>query len=84
MQNTVLAETSQASDNFRFAAAVAAFGQKLRGGQFLETMDYPEIAELARNARGQDRFGYRSEFIQLVSLAEMLDTTQTIANRLGN
>ncbi len=82
LRSTVLAETGQASDNFRFAAAVAAFGQKLRGGKFLESLGYPEIAELARNARGQDHFGYRSEFVQLVSLAEMLDTSDTVANRL--
>ncbi|MFT5141000.1 MAG: Ca-activated chloride channel family protein, partial [Rhodothermales bacterium] len=80
MRSTVLAQTSQASDNFRFAAAVAAFGQKLRGGQFLESLDYPEIADLARNARGQDYFGYRSEFVQLVSLAEILDTNENVAN----
>ena len=80
-RNTVLRSTSQASENFRFAAAVAAFGQKLRGGQFLESTGYPEIAELARNARGSDYFGYRSEFVQLVSLAEALDTSDTVANR---
>jgi Ca-activated chloride channel family protein len=80
MRHTVLAKTSQASDNFRFAAAVAAFGQKLRGGQYLEALDYPEIAELAVNARGRDPFGYRSEFVQLVGLAEMLDTSNNVAN----
>ena len=84
MRNSILAETSMASNNFRFAAAVAAFGQKLRGGQFLESLDYPEIAELARNARGQDPFGYRSEFVQLVSLAEMLDASANVAsNRMA-
>lgn len=80
LRSTVLSNADRASDNFRFAAAVAAFGQKLRGGQYLESMDYPEIADLARNARGQDPFGYRSEFVQLVSLAEMLDNTDGFAN----
>jgi Ca-activated chloride channel family protein len=79
MRNSILSSASKASDNFRFAAAVAAFGQKLRGGQFLESMDYPDIAELARKARGNDRFGYRSEFVQLVSLAEMLDASNNVA-----
>lgn len=65
-----LAETSE---RFRFAAAVAGFGQRLRGGRYLERFGYPQILELARNARGTDPFGYRGEFIQLVGLAASLD-----------
>ena len=34
---------------------------------------YDDAAELARNARGDDRFGYRGEFLRLVSLAGSLD-----------
>lgn len=54
----------------RFAAAVAAFGQLLRGGEHLGSFDYADVAELARGARGEDEHGYRSEFLQLVKLAE--------------
>ena len=67
------------SDSFNFAAAVAAFGQKLRGGTFLENFDYPDIAELARHSRGNDAHGYRSEFMQLVNLAATLDQTSNVA-----
>jgi len=62
------------SADFRFAAAVAAFGQQLRGGKYTGTLGYDDILTLARAARGQDRFGYRGEFIALVSLATSLDS----------
>jgi Ca-activated chloride channel family protein len=60
------------SDDFRFAAAVAAFGQKLRGGKHLGDYSYVDIRELASRSRGDDPFGYRGEFLQLVSLADSL------------
>lgn len=61
------------SDNFRFSAAVAGFGQLLRGGRYTDGFSYKDAAELARNARGEDRFGYRGEFLRLVNLADSLD-----------
>jgi Ca-activated chloride channel family protein len=64
---------SRGSTAFNFAAAVAAFGQKLRGGRYLGSFGYAEIAELARRSRGDDPHGYRSEFVQLVHLAQTLD-----------
>ena len=56
----------------RFAVAVAAFGQRLRGEQ--QVADYPlaDIAELANAARGADTEGYRAEFVKLVRMAESL------------
>jgi Ca-activated chloride channel family protein len=66
------------SKNFRFAASVAAFGQLLRGGRYTESFDYDAVLELARNARGDDPFGYRGEFLSLVNLAKSLDTSHAI------
>ena len=54
----------------RFAAAVAAFGQLLRGGRYIGDYDYDDVAALAQDARGQDPYGYRAEFIGLVKIAE--------------
>ena len=54
----------------RFAAAVAAFGQLLRGGQYTTTFRYDDVIALAQSARGEDPYGYRSEFIDLVRLAQ--------------
>ncbi|HSM40017.1 MAG TPA: VWA domain-containing protein [Afifellaceae bacterium] len=61
------------SDDMRFAAAVAAFGQKLRGNRALDDYTYDEIADLASSARGADPFGYRGAFLALVRLAGSLD-----------
>jgi Ca-activated chloride channel family protein len=64
----------QASTEFRFAAAVAAFGQQLRGGTHIGEMGYDDIAKIAAEARGMDAFGYRGEFLRLVRLAQALST----------
>ena len=63
------------SKDMRFAASVAAFGQKLRGISYLEDYSYGDILKLATNARGQDEYGYRAEFISLVRLAKSLAGT---------
>lgn len=73
---------ARGGDSFNFAAAVAAFGQKLRGGTYLEDFSYGDIEELARRSRGDDPHGYRSEFMQLVSLAETLDQTANVAHNV--
>ena len=54
----------------RFAAAVAGFGQLLRGGRHTGDYGYDDVVALAREARGDDPFGYRAEFINLVRLAK--------------
>ncbi|WP_020180246.1 VWA domain-containing protein [Methylopila sp. M107] len=61
-----------ASDDARFAAAVAAFGQKLKGGSYVSSMGWDEIAALASGAKGEDRWGYRAGFVRLVGLAKAL------------
>ncbi len=54
----------------RFAAAVAGFGQLLRGGRHTGDWDFADAAALATGAKGPDPFGYRAEFVQLVRLAQ--------------
>ncbi|CRM40328.1 MULTISPECIES: vWA domain-containing protein [Pseudomonas] len=66
-------ESTKASDDLRFAAAVAAFAQQLKGdGRYTGSMSLQDTAALARSARGDDPFGLRSEFVQLVELAQGL------------
>lgn len=62
------------SERLRYAAAVAAFADALRGGKYLDRFDYGRIAQLANGARGSDANGYRAGFVQLVKLAEGLST----------
>ena len=63
-----------ASTETRFAASVAAFGQMLRGGTRLESYNYDNLIALANGAKGDDPFGYRAEFINLVRLVKSLDS----------
>lgn len=60
------------SDNFRFSAAVAGFGMLLRESEFQKDLKYEGILQLAKQAKGEDAFGYRNEFIQLVELGKEL------------
>lgn len=61
------------SHDLRFAAAVAAFGQILRGGEHTNGFGYGDVLALARGSRGEDPFGYRAGFLTLVDLADGLD-----------
>jgi Ca-activated chloride channel family protein len=62
----------------RFAVAVAAFGQRLRGESALDGYAYTTIAELANSARGSDPEGYRAELVRLIRMA---DTLGAVAQR---
>ena len=61
-----------ASDDFRFAASVAAFGMLLRNSQYTEAMTFDEALDLARQAKARDPGGFRSEFIELIEKARQL------------
>lgn len=62
---------AQASEDFRFAASVAAFGMLLRGSPHRGGASYEGVLEMARQARGDDPQGLRAEFLELVELAEL-------------
>lgn len=62
----------EGSARLRFAAAVAAFGQSLRGGKYLDGYRLEDIAELAQASAGSDPYGLRGEFIDLVGSAARL------------
>ena len=54
----------------RFAAAVAGAAQLLRKDPYIKDFDYDRAIAIAQNAKGEDAFGYRSEFIQMLRLAK--------------
>jgi Ca-activated chloride channel family protein len=60
------------SNNFKFSAAVAGFGMLLRDSEFKGNLCYGDVLELAREGKGDDRDGYRNEFIRLVELSQHL------------
>ncbi len=73
----ILKDTESVFDNasadFKFATSVAIFGMKLRNSKFAKKMNYDDIAIIARQSKGNDSNGYRSEFIRLVEMVETLN-----------
>ena len=62
----------EASADFRFASAVAAFGMILRGSQHAGGATLAAVEEYAAGAVGEDPGSYRSEFVDLVRRARRL------------
>ena len=60
---------SQASVDFRFAAAVASFGMILRDSPYKGNANLNSAFELAIEGKGEDSHGYRGEFIELITKA---------------
>ncbi|MDR2010049.1 MAG: von Willebrand factor type A domain-containing protein [Bacteroidales bacterium] len=60
------------SDNFIFAAAIAEFGMLLRDSEHKGISNYDHVVAMAKKAKGEDKFDYRSEFISLVKKAKIL------------
>ncbi|MCP2039507.1 Ca-activated chloride channel family protein [Neisseria sp. HSC-16F19] len=65
---------SQAQTDTRFAVAVAAYGQQLRGGQYNGKMGWPDIIRLAQNSAKPDPHGLREEFVELAKIAQSLSS----------
>ena len=61
-----------ASENFRFASAVAVFGELLRKSPHLRDEDLSLARRLAHDALGDDPGGWRNEFLELVELAKQI------------
>lgn len=70
-------ELNTVPGDIRFAAAVATFGQLLRGDPYLKNFTFDDIIELAEPVRGRDKFGYRNEFLRLVRLAKSVPAMKT-------
>jgi Ca-activated chloride channel family protein len=65
-----------ASENFKFAAAVAEFGLLLRDSRYKGQSSYDGALELARASAGADLHGYRAEFVRLVETARGLSSRE--------
>jgi Ca-activated chloride channel family protein len=68
---------AKASENFKFSAAVAEFGMLLRDSEFKGQSSYEDVLKLAQQGKGQDRHGYRTEFIKLVEMCQLLDVVSS-------
>ena len=65
-------DSDGAASDQRFAAAIAGFGQLLRGGVYTESWTWADAIALAEANTGRDPFGYRHEAVTLMRLAESL------------
>jgi Ca-activated chloride channel family protein len=65
-------DLGKASPDTRFAAAVAMFGLVLRNSEFKGSATLDAVLELAQPSVGQDKDGYRAEFVELVKKAQTL------------
>ena len=61
-----------ASQDMRFAASVAAFGQILGHSEYAGGATFAQIADWAGEAIGEDPYGDRKEFLALIELAASL------------
>jgi Ca-activated chloride channel family protein len=60
---------TEASPRLRWSAAVAAYADLLRGGTHVGSFGWNDVRALAASAKGEDRWGYRAEFLELVDRA---------------
>jgi len=54
-----------------FAAAIAGFGQLLKGSDYTKDYSFDDAITLATQTKGADPFGYRAEAIRLMKLAKL-------------
>ena len=64
--------SQQPSDDFRFAASVAAFGMLLRDSEYKGAATFDAVKKSAIEALADDRNGLRSEFVGLVNKAQRM------------
>jgi Ca-activated chloride channel family protein len=61
-----------ASDNLRFASAVAEFGMILRDSRYKGNANFGNVVNLANGSLGNDLKNYRSDFLNLLEKAKRL------------
>lgn len=67
------------SESMRFATAVAAFADALRGGKQIGPWSWTEIASAAKQSLGGDPWGQRNEFLGLLAQAQKLIGSEDVA-----
>jgi Ca-activated chloride channel family protein len=77
------ASSAGADADFRFAAAVAAFGQLLGQATHMGSFGFADVAELARSSLGDDAFGQRREFVALAERMAQRSTGSATGRATG-
>ena len=63
---------TKTSENLQFAASIASYGLWLRDSQYKGSASLQMALDLAGNAIGEDPFGYRKEYVELLRIATLL------------
>jgi Ca-activated chloride channel family protein len=63
---------ADASPDFRFVAAVAAFGMLLGESEHEASATYDAVLDMATGAQGPDVHGHRTEMLEMVRRANLL------------
>ena len=66
-------ETTIPNQETNFALAVSGVAQLLKGGKHTGNWSYDDAITLAQANKGDDLYGYRTEFIQLIRKAKIAD-----------
>ena len=74
----------RATNDFRFAAAVAEFGLLLSESSYKGSARYRQVVKLAKGALTDDSEGYRSEFVRLVKTASGLTASGEVVDDDNN
>lgn len=72
IETPILPGDGEMSDDVRFSVAMAGFGQLLRRSDYIGYWSWNEAIAFANAAKGEDPFGYRSEAVTLMRLAQAL------------
>ncbi len=78
IEHTLTGEAAAMTENLQWASAVAGFGMLLRNSEFKGDLTYNQVIAQAKTALGQDEFGYRREFLDLVETASKLQATLSV------
>lgn len=65
-------QVRKSSINLDWSMAVAGFGMLLRDSEYKGDLTYADVISLAKSSIGEDEFGYRGEFLNLVDLAKSM------------
>jgi len=71
LEQAITALNTGVNSDTQFSIAAAGFAQLLRNSQHTGDLNFEQIINTAERHKGSDKFGYRSEFIQLVRMAKI-------------
>ncbi|MBN2829612.1 MAG: von Willebrand factor type A domain-containing protein [Candidatus Cloacimonetes bacterium] len=71
LKNKVV-DYDKCSESFRFSTAVVGYAMLLQDNPNKGDLTWKKVIDIARESKGEDKFGYRAEFIKLAEMAELM------------